>query len=243
MPGGKLDKIKETTMTPTTTPPAVQVSVLSWAPPIVQGLVRDLRVRWALEEAGWPYSENVVNQADQASAKYRELQPFGQVPAIQCDGLKLFESGAIVHYIAERSPALMPEDPDARSQVTAWIFGALNSIEPPVMMFNVLDMIYQGPKGEDYNGLRAWVVGWVESRLDVLAGVLEGKEYVLGRFTAADVLLATVLRILRDTDFVKKRAVLDAYQRRCEARPAFQKALQDHMENFAKHAPKNTAPA
>jgi glutathione S-transferase len=228
-----------TTTTTTAAPSAVQVSVLGWAPPIVQGLVRDLRVRWALEEAGWPYSENVVNPADQASAKYRELQPFGQVPAMQCDGLKLFESGAIVHHIAERSPALMPDDPAARSQVTAWMFGALNSIEPPIMMLNILDMIYQGPKGDEYDGIRAWVAGWVESRLDILAGVLEGKEYVLGRFSAADVLLTTVLRILRDTDFVEKRAVLDAYRRRCEARPAFQKALRDHLANFAKHAPKN----
>jgi glutathione S-transferase len=226
-------------MSNTATPEAVQVSVLPWVPPIIHGLVRDLRVRWALEEAGWPYSENVVNQADQASAKYRELQPFGQVPAMQCDGLKLFESGAIVHHIAERSPALMPEDPAARSQVTAWMFGALNSVEPPIMMLNVLDMIYQGPKGDEYKGLRAWVAGWAESRLDVLVGVLEGKEYVLGYFSAADVLLTTVLRILRDTDYVKKRAVLAAYQRRSEARPAFQKALADHLANFAKHAPKN----
>lgn len=226
-------------MTPTTqTPEAIRLSVLAWAPPMVHGLVRDLRVRWALEEAGLPYSEQVISQADQASAKYRELQPFGQVPALQCDGLSLFESGAIVHYIAERSPALMPDDPAARAQVTAWMFGALNSIEPPIMMLNIFDMVYQGPKGDDYQGVRNWVAGWVESRLDVLAGVLQGKEYVLGRFSAADVLLTTVLRILRDTDFVEKRAVLRAYQRRAEARPAFQKALQDQLANFAKHAPK-----
>ena len=226
-------------MTTQTTPQAIEVSVLAWAPPIVHGLVRDLRVRWALEEAGWPYRENIVTQQVQASAKYRELQPFGQVPAIQCDELKLFESGAIVHHIAERTPALMPEDPAARSQVTAWMFGALNSVEPPIMMFNVLDMIYQGPKGPDYQGVRSWVVGWVEARLDVVANALEGKEYVLGRFTAADVLLDTVLRILRDTDLVKKRPVLAAYQRRCEARPAFQRALEAHLATFEKHAPKS----
>jgi glutathione S-transferase len=226
-------------MTTTTPPPeAIQVSVLAWAPPIVHGLVRDLRVRWALEEAGWPYRENPISPADQASAKYRELQPFGQIPAMECDGLKLFESGAIVHHIAERSPALMPEDSAGRSRVTTWMFGALNSIEPPIMMLNILDMIYQGPKGEEYRGLRTWVAGWVESRLDVLVGVLDGKDYVLGSFSAADVLLATVLRILRDTDFVVKRPVLAAYQQRCERRPAFQKALRDHMANFAEHAPK-----
>jgi hypothetical protein len=88
-----------------TTDHPVQVSVLRWAPPIVHGLVRDLRVRWALEEAGWPYREHVVSREDQASASYRELQPFGQVPAFRSDELTLFESGAIVHHIAERSPA------------------------------------------------------------------------------------------------------------------------------------------
>lgn len=220
-----------------TTPQAIQVSVLRWAPPIVHGLVRDLRVRWALEEAGWPYREHVVSQADQASASYRELQPFGQVPAFQSDELTLFESGAIVLHIAERSSALMPREPAARSEVTTWMFGALNTIEPPVMMFNILDMVYQGPKGDDVRALRAWVAGWVESRLDTLVHVLEGKEYVLGPFTAADVLLTTVLRILRDTDLVKQRPALGAYQRRCEARPAFRKALEDHLANFAKHAP------
>lgn len=221
-----------------TPPQAIQVSVLGWAPPVVHGLVRDLRVRWALEEAGWPYDEHVVHRADQASAKYRELQPFGQVPAMQCDGLKLSESGAIVHYLAERSPALMPEEPGARAQVTAWMFGALSSMEPPILMLNVLDMLYPGPKGEDYQALRAWVAGWVESRLDALGGVLEGKEYVLGRFTAADVLLTTVLEILRDTDLVTRRPVLDAYQRRCKARPAYEKALKDHLAHFERHAPR-----
>lgn len=217
---------------------AIEVSVLRWAPPIVQGLVRDLRVRWALEEAGWPYHENLVSQDDQQSEAYRALQPFGQVPALQTDELKLFESGAIVLHIAERSPALMPQELAARAQVTAWIFGALNSVEPPVMMLNIIDMIYQGPKGDDVKGLRTWIEGWLESRLDVLVHQLESKEYVLGRFTAADVLLATVLRVLRDTDLVVKRPVLVAYQARCEARPAFQKALADHLASFAKHAPK-----
>lgn len=221
----------------TTTANPVQVSVLRWAPPMVHGLVRDLRVRWALEEAGWPYREHLVSREEQASASYRELQPFGQVPVLRSDEVTMFESGAIVHHIAERSPALMPEDPASRSEVTAWMFGALNSVEPPIMMLNIVDLGYQGPKGADVQGLRAWVAGRVESRLDALVRVLDGKEHVLGRFTAADVLLTTVLRILRDTDFVAKRPVLDAYQRRCEARPAFRKALEDHLATFARNAP------
>jgi glutathione S-transferase len=226
-------------MTTATAPHSIQLSVLAWAPPIVHGLVRDLRVRWALEEAGWPYSENVLDRAAQTSAEYRKLQPFGQIPAMQSDGLALFESGAILHYIAERSPALMPEDAEGRAQVTTWMFAALNSVEPPIMMLNVFDMLYQGPQGEDCKGVRTWTAGWVESRLDHLAAALEGKEYVLERFSAADILLSTVFRILRDTDFIEKRAVLAAYHHRCEARPAFQKALRDHLANFERHAPKN----
>jgi glutathione S-transferase len=219
------------------TPQAIQVSVLRWAPPVVHGLVRDLRVRWALEEAGWPYHEHVVSREDQQSADYRALQPFGQVPALQSNEGTLFESGSIVLHIAERSPALMPEEPAARSQVTSWIFGALNTIEPPVMMINAIDMLYQGPKGPDVQGLRTFIVGWAEQQLDALVRVLGDKEYVLGRFSAADVLLTTVLRILRDTDLVEKRPTLKAYQRRSESRPAFQKALADHVANFQRHAP------
>jgi glutathione S-transferase len=220
-----------------TTPQAIEVSVLRWAPPIVHGLVRDLRVRWALEEAGWPYDEHLVSPTDQKSAAYRELQPFGQVPAFQSDELKLFESGAIVLHIAERSPALMPEESAARAQVTAWLFGTLNSVEPPVMMLNIIDMIYQGPKGPDVQGLRSWVVGFTESRLDAVVKELDGKQYLLGRFTAADVLLTTVLRILRDTDLVSSRPVLVEYQRRCEGRPAFKKALADQVACFERNAP------
>jgi glutathione S-transferase len=218
-------------------PQEIEVSVLRWAPPMVQGLVRDLRVRWALEEAGLPYKEHLLSRDEQASASYRALQPFGQVPALQSDGVKLFESGAIVLQIAQHSPALMPEDPAERAQVTAWLFGALNSVEPPVMMLGIIDMIYQGPKGPDLQGLRDWVVGFTESRLDVVARVLGDNDYLLGRFSAADVLLTTVLRMLRDTNLVEARPVLAAYQRRCEQRPAFQKALADQLACFERHAP------
>ena len=219
------------------TPHTVEVSVLRWAPPIVHGLVRDLRVRWALEEAGWPYREHVVSREDQQSAAYRARQPFGQVPALRSDELALFESGAIVLHIAERSPKLMPAEPAARAQVTSWIFAALNTIEPPLVMINAIDMLYQGPKGPDVQGLRSFVVGWAEQKLDDLVRVLGDGEYLVGRFSAADVLLSTVLRILRDTDLVEKRPILAAYHARCEARPAFQKAFADHVANFARHSP------
>jgi glutathione S-transferase len=108
----------------------IKLSAFRWVPPFAQGQVRDLRVRWALEEAGIPYQERLVGPEDLATAAYRALQPFGQVPAIETDELNLFESGAIVLQIAERSEALMPCDANGRARTIAWMFAALNSVEP-----------------------------------------------------------------------------------------------------------------
>src|SRR4249919_3753020 len=107
----------------------ITVSAFRWVPPFAQGLVRDLRVRWALEEAGLRYKERLIGPEDQRSQSYRRLQPFGQVPAYEEDGLVLFESGAIVLHVAARSPVLMPADPAGRARVTTWAFAALNSVE------------------------------------------------------------------------------------------------------------------
>src|SRR5260370_16942495 len=113
---------KETTM--------IKLTAFRSLPPFAQGLARDLRVRWALEEAAMPYDEWLIGPEDQAAAAYRALQPFGQIPAIEADGLKLFESGAIVLYIAERSAALAPADAHGLARTKTWMFAALNSVEP-----------------------------------------------------------------------------------------------------------------
>jgi glutathione S-transferase len=113
-------------------------------PPFVRGLVRDLRVRWALEEAGLPYRERLIGREDLATAAYRALQPFGQVPAIEEDGFKLFESGAIVLHIAGRCEALMPADAMGRARTTAWIFAAVNTVEPPAQELAGVDLFYAG---------------------------------------------------------------------------------------------------
>src|ERR1700737_2786370 len=110
----------------------ITLTAFRWVPPFAQGQVRDLRVRWALEEAGIPYQEWLIGPEDRATAAYRALQPFGQVPAIETDELKLFESGAIVLHIAEKCEALMPADANGRARTTAWMFAALNSVEPPI---------------------------------------------------------------------------------------------------------------
>jgi glutathione S-transferase len=211
----------------------IRVSALRWVPPFAQGLVRDLRVRWALEEAGLAYEQQLIGPEEQKSADYRALQPFGQVPSYEEDGLVLFESGAIVLHIAERSEALMPSDPGARARAKTWMFAALNTIEPPITFLFQLDMQKGGPDPAH----REAVAARVKARLTSLCDCLDGRDYLEDRFTASDLLMTSVLRILRRTDMVAQMPMLEAYRLRCEARPAFQKALADQMANFAASAP------
>ena len=217
----------------------IRVSAFRWVPPFAQGLVRDLRVRWALEEAGLSYEERLIGAEDQASASYRSLQPFGQVPTYEeSDGdarLELFESGAIVMHIAERSGALMPADPGARARARMWMFAALNSIEPHIQNLAAIDLFYAE---EDWaKERRPGAVEMVEKRLDELTSWLDGRDHLEDGFTAGDLMMTSVLRILRHTDLVARRPALDAYRLRCEARPAFQKALADQLAVFAANPP------
>ncbi len=206
-------------------------------PPFAQGLVRDLRVRWALEEAGVGYEERLIGPQDQKSDAYRRLQPFAQVPAFEEDDLAMFESGAIVLHVAERSEALMPAEPGARAQTLTWMFAALNTVEPAIMMLNVIDR-QPADVIERSKEIRAAVVERVQGRLEAVAAFLGDREHlVAGRFTAADLLLTTVVRALRSTDLLTRVAAIDAYRLRCEARPAFKKALEAQMAAFAANAP------
>jgi glutathione S-transferase len=213
---------KETTM--------IKLTAFRSLPPFAQGLARDFRVRWALEEAGMPYDEWLIGPEDQAAAAYRALQPFGQIPAIETDGLKLFESGAIVLYIAERSEALAPADADGLARTKAWMFAALNSVEPAVQTLAGLDLFHAGEAWAAES--RPVAVQAVQKRLAALEQWLGGRDYLEDRFTAGDLLMTTVLRILRHTDIVSGRPTLRAYQERCEARPAFQRAMADHLKPY-----------
>jgi glutathione S-transferase len=211
------------------------LTAFRWVPPFAQGLVRDLRIRWALEEAGRPYRVRLIGPDDQKSADYLALQPFGQVPAIEEGELRLFESGAIVLHIAEGSQALLPSEAAARLRARTWMFAALSTVEPPILALNVLGI--SAPRSDGVAPVRNEVSARVDSRLDSLAAFLADKDYLEGSFSAADLLMTTVLRILRDTDKVASRPVLAAYQRRCESRPAFAKALADQLAAFAQNAP------
>ena len=211
----------------------ITLTAFRWVPPFAQGLVRDLRVRWALEEAAIPYQVKLIGVKDQASLAYRSLQPFGQVPAIEDGNLKLFESGAIVLEIAERSDTLLPADAQGRTRARAWTLAALNTIEPPISHLSGLKIFHVN---------EPWAAPALPSaeqavckRLDELAQWLGEREYLEDRFTAGDLMMTTVLRILRDTSMISDRPALQAYQARCEARPAFRKALDDQLRTFAEY--------
>ena len=208
----------------------ITLNAFRMVPPFARGLVRDFRVRWALEEAGIPYQERLIGSEDLATAGYRALQPFGQIPAIEAEGLKLFESGAIVLHIAESSETLMPRDANRRVRTIAWMFAALNTVEPPVQELGRLDHFHAGEAWAAAR--RPLAIEAAQKRLTALEDWLGGRDYLEDRFTAGDLLMTTVLRFLRHTDIVSERPVLKAYQERCETRPAFQKAMADHLRPF-----------
>jgi glutathione S-transferase len=212
----------------------ITVSAFRAVPPFAQGLVRDLRVRWALEEAGLSYDARLITQEEKTAPGYRALQPFAQVPAFEEDGFSMFESGAIVLHVAERSEALMPKDPKGRARTMTWVFAALNSIEPRIQALSEIDLFHAGAAWAKER--RPQVEAALVARLTDLSKWLDGRDHLEGRFTAGDLMMTTVLRILRHTDILQHLPVLDAYKQRCEARPAFGRALADHMAAFAENA-------
>ena len=209
----------------------ITISAFKWVPDFARGQVRDLRVRWALEEAGLPYGTRLLEQGDQDKLEYRALQPFGQVPIFEEDGFVLFETGAVVLYVGERSETLLPKEPKARARATQWLVAALNSIEPFVMNVATIDLFYAN---EEWAKLRRpGTVEFVQGRLSALSKSLGDKSYLDGdRFTAGDLMMTTVLRILKHTDIVTSDKRLAAYIQRCTARPAFKRAFDAQIGDF-----------
>lgn len=208
------------------------VSAYKWVPPFAQGQVRDLRVRWACEEAGLPYKSKLIGFEDQSTPEYRAWQPFGQVPAFEDGGVRMFESGAIVLHIGEKSDVLIPRDAQGRARAITWLFCALNTIEVAVGQFG--DLFFH--QNEAWVAeRRPQIVAFMQKRLKELAASLGDKEYLDGRFTAGDLMMSTVFRILdNNPEFLDAEPALKAYKARCEARPAFKRALQAQLDDFEK---------
>ena len=219
----------------------VQVAAFKWVPPFAQGSVRDIRVRWALEESGVAYEPMLIDFDDAASPEYRALQPFGQVPAYRDDGIEMFESCAIVLHISRRFGVLAPLDETGRDRVTCWLFAASNSIEPYVAQLADIDL---------FSAKEAWAIErrpQVETQLrqklaDLQTALGDKDWFADDRFSAADIIMTHVLRDLRHTDILADYPKLAAFVKRAEARPAFQKALADQLAPF-KEAEKAMAAA
>jgi glutathione S-transferase len=208
----------------------IEVTAYNWVPPFAQGYVRDLRVRWALEEAGLPYEARLISLTDPMSDPFRAWQPFGQVPAYRDDEVEMFESGAIVLHIADKSEALAPRDPAGRARVTSWVIAALNSVEPFAQaVIQLGDAVGKGDPSP--------AEALLDKRLASLSAWLGEKDYLEGRFTAGDLVMVCVLRELVDCGVLARFPNLDAYRRRGEARPAFGRAMEAQMRPFREIAP------
>ena len=213
-----------------------EITAFKWVPPFAQGLVRDQRCRWAFEEVGIDYDVRLLELGEHKRAAHRALQPFGQIPTYSDGTVKIFESGAIVLHIARQKPGLLPADPAGEAPAVAWMFSALNSVEPMIFDY-VLATVFD--KDEDYARLfLPKAEERLRDRLGDLAKALGDKSWLTGDiFTAGDLIMISVLRALRGTDFIAEHSSLDSYVARGEARPAFKKSLADQMAVFAGATP------
>lgn len=205
------------------------LTTFDWVPEGPRGFVRDLRIRWALEEAGLPYRVESAPFKDRKASHFAH-QPFGQVPWLTDGDISIFESGAILLHLAEKSPALMAADPRGRAETIEWLFAALNSVEMaslPWVMFRFMGF----PSGTPEAG---FVDGFLnQHRLKHLEAVLAGREWLAGAFSVADILMADVLRVVDRFDGLADYPACKAYVGRATARPAFVKAHADQMAHFA----------
>ncbi len=205
------------------------LTTYDWVPEMPRGYVRDIRVRWALEEASLPYRVESVPFRDR-KAEHFSHQPFGQVPWLTDGDITIFESGAILFYLGERSEKLMPVDPRGRSEVIEWMFAALNSVEMaslPWSLLNFTNETHDTPAWKLFDDFLK------KSRLTHVETVLAGREWLSETFSIADILMADVLRLVDRFDGLVNYPACKKYVAHATARPTFMKAYADQMAHFA----------
>ena len=218
---------------PVTANAAIEITAFRWVPEFAQGVVRDLRARWALEEAGLDYRVRLLGQ--ERPLEYLREQPFDQVPCFSDGAVRIFESGAIVQYIGDKSEALLPHDPQGKFRGIQWTYAALNSVEPAILNLLLIDIFYAG---EEWAKLRRpGAADFAKLKLKRLSDWLGDKEWLEDRFSIGDLVMTTTLRFLRHTDMVAGFPNLADYVKRAEARPAFQQALSDQLAVYAENQP------
>jgi glutathione S-transferase len=205
------------------------LTTFDWVPEMPRGYVRDLRVRWALEEAGLRYRVESVPFRDRSAAHFAH-QPFGQVPWLTDGDISIFESGAILLHLGEHSGALMPADPRHRAEALEWLFAALNSVEMASLPWSILK--FSGDAGDTPASKR--LDEFLKARLKHMEPVLAAREWLAGTFSVADILMADVLRLVDRFDGLAQYPACRAYVARATERPAFVKAHADQLAHFAK---------
>jgi glutathione S-transferase len=206
------------------------ITAFEHSPDRGQGLARDTRVRWALEEVGQPYEVRLLSFAAMKEPAHRALHPFGQIPTYEEGELALFESGAIVLHLAQHHAGLLPDDANARARAVAWMFAAINTIEPPIQEL-VIVRIIEGDKPWAEQRLPL-VKDRIRKRLDELSARLGDAEWLDGAFSAGDLMMVSVLLRLRPSGLLDEYPSLAAYVARGEARPAYQRAFAAQLAVF-----------
>jgi glutathione S-transferase len=204
------------------------LTTFNWVPQMPRGYVRDIRVRWALEEAGLPYRVESTPFGDR-DAEHFAHQPFGQVPWLTDGDLSIFESGAILLHLGELSETLLPADPRDRSETLEWLFAALNSVEMASLPWSLLK--FGGDKGD--TPISKQFDGFLKGRLKHLEAALAGREWLSEQFSVADILMVDVLRLVDRFDGLAEHLACRDYVARATARPAFLKAHADQLAHFA----------
>jgi glutathione S-transferase len=210
--------------------PTPTITAFEKSPDRGQGLARDMRVRWALEEVGQPYDVRLVSFATMKKPAHRKLHPFGQIPTYEEGDLTLFESGAIILHIAERHAGLLPADANARARAIAWLFAALNTVEPPIMDRSAVLFLERDKAW--YEDRLLSVEGRIRARLSELSGWLADRDWLEGEFSAGDLLMVSVLLRAKSSGIVEEYPNLSAYVARGEARPAYQRAFAAQLAVF-----------
>ena len=198
-------------------------------------LARDMRVRWALEEVGQPYEVRLLSFSAMKQPAHLKLHPFGQIPTYQEGDLALFESGAIVFHIAERHAGLLPDDANARARAIAWMFAALNTMEPPIVERGMAVLVERDKAW--YEARLPLLEDRVHGRLSELSSRLGDCDWLDDAFSAGDLLMVTVLRRLNGSGILEKYSNLSAYVARGEARPAYKRAFDDQLAVFTGKPP------
>jgi glutathione S-transferase len=200
-----------------------------------QGLARDMRVRWALEEVGQPYAVRLVSFRAMKEPAHRALHPFGQIPTYEEGDLALFESGAIVLHIAQQHAGLLPEDAQTRARAITWMFAALNTVEPPILELQTAKFL-EGDKPWSAQRLPL-IHNRIRDRLRDLSARLGEDDWLEGAFTAGDLMMLGVLLRLKPSGLLDEYPNLAAYLARGEARPAFQRAFAAQLAVFTGRPP------